>query len=82
MIGDLPIDTEFTTEERRRVEEERRRVEEEDRRRVSDKQYRAELRAELQREFAPVQKSSLPWLLGIGLVVVAAANWFVDQFGP
>jgi hypothetical protein len=66
---------ELTTEERRRVEEE-------ERRRVSDKQYRARVRAELQREFAPVPKSSLPWLLGMGLVVAAAAIWFVDYFGP
>ncbi len=33
-------------------------------------------------KFAPVQKSSLPWLLGMCLVVVVAAIWFVDYFGP
>jgi hypothetical protein len=66
---------ELTTEEKRRVEEDERRS-------VSDKQYRAEVRAELQGEFAPVQKSSLPWLLGIGLVLVVAAIWCVDHFGP
>jgi hypothetical protein len=62
---------ELTTEEQRRVKEE-------DRRYASDKQYRAELRAELQRESARAQKSSLPWLLGIGLVLVVAAIWFVE----
>jgi hypothetical protein len=62
--------------------EERRRIAEEDRRRVSDLQYRAKLRAQLQGEFAPVQRSSLPWLLGMCLVVVVAAIWFVDYFGP
>jgi hypothetical protein len=62
--------------------EERRRVQEEERRRVSDQQYRAKVRAQLQGEFAPVQRSSLPWLLGMCLVVVVAAIWFVDYFGP
>jgi hypothetical protein len=62
--------------------EERRCVEEEERRRLSDKQYRAEVRAALQGESARVQKSSLPWLLSIGLVGVAAAIWFHDHFGP
>jgi|HubBroStandDraft_1064217.scaffolds.fasta_scaffold188047_2 hypothetical protein len=52
---------------------EQRRVEEEERRRVSEKQYRAEVRAKLQGEFVPVQKSRLPWLLGIGRVLVVAA---------
>jgi hypothetical protein len=75
MKGELHIDMELTTEERRRGEEE-------DRRRVSDKQYRAKVRAELQSELAPVQKSSLPWLLGMGLVMAAAAVWYVDHFGP
>jgi hypothetical protein len=60
--------------------EEQRRVKEEERRYASDKQYRAELRAELQRESAQVRKSSLPWLLGIGLVLVVAAIWFVEYF--
>ena len=64
------------------TDEERRLIQEEERRRVSDRQYRAKLRAQLQGEFAPVQKSSVPWLLGMGLVVVAAAIWFVDYFGP
>jgi hypothetical protein len=65
---------ELTTEEERRFEED-------DRQRVSEKQYRAKVRAELQGEFAPVQKLSLPWLLGIGVVLVVAAIWFVDHFG-
>ena len=65
---------ELTTEEKRRFQEE-------DLRSVSDKKYRAELRAELQGEFTPVQKSSLPWLFGIGLVLVLVAIWFVDQSG-
>jgi hypothetical protein len=73
MTGSFIIDMELTTEEKRRVEED-------DRRRVSEKQYRAKVRAELEGEFAPVQKSSLPWLFGIGLVLVAAI-WFVDHFG-
>jgi hypothetical protein len=62
---------ELTTEEQRRVKEE-------DRRYASDKRYRAELRAELQRESERAPKSSLPWLLGIGLLLVVAAIWFVE----
>ena len=68
------INTELTTEEKRRIEED-------ERRRVSEKKYRAEVRAELQGELARVQKSSLPWLLGIGLALVVAAVWFVEHFG-
>jgi hypothetical protein len=45
--------------------EEKRRVEEEERRRISAKHYRAEVRAELQGEFTPVHKSSLPWLFAL-----------------
>jgi hypothetical protein len=71
----LFIDTELTTEEKRRVEEDKRR-------RVSEKKYRAEVRAELQREFAPALKSSLPNLLGIGFVLVVAAVWYFYHFGP
>jgi hypothetical protein len=74
-IGSLIIDMEVTTEERRHAKEEERRY-------ASDKQYRAELRAELQRHSAPGQNSSLPWMLGIGLVLAGAVIWFVEHLRP
>lgn len=52
--------------------EEKRRIEEEERRRISEEQYRAEVKAKLQGESAQVQKSSLGWLLGVGIVLVVA----------
>jgi hypothetical protein len=64
---------ELTTEEKRRFEEE-------DLQSVSDRQYRAEVRAELQGKFAPLQKSGWSWIFGIGLVLVVAI-WFVDHLG-
>lgn len=66
------IDMELTTEEQRHVEEEERRF-------VSEKKYRAEVRAQLQSELAPVNKSGLPWLLAVGLLLAVAAIWFVDH---
>jgi hypothetical protein len=62
--------------------EEQRHAKEEERRYASDKQYRAELRAELKRASAPGQQSSLPWMLGFGLVLAVAVIWFVEQLRP
>ena len=75
MIGGFIIDMELTAEEQRHAKEEERRY-------ASDKQYRAELRAELQRHSARGQKSSLPWMLGIGLVLAGAVIWFVEHLRP
>jgi hypothetical protein len=74
MMGSFLLGMELTTEEKRRLEDD-------DRRRVSEKQYRAKVRAELQGELVQAQKSSLPWMLGISLVLAVVAIWFVDHFG-
>lgn len=52
--------------------EDKQRIEDEERRRISEEQYRAEVRSRLRGDTAtvPVQRSNTPWLLGIALALV------------
>jgi len=53
--------------------EEKLRIEGEERRRVSEEQYRAEVRAKLQGESAPIKQSPFLWVMGVGVIVVTSA---------
>jgi hypothetical protein len=59
----------------------RQRIEEEERKRIAEEQYRAEVRSKLQGESgAPVKRPSrLPWILGIGAVLVVGAIIWLNR---
>ena len=64
--------------------EERQRIEEEERKRIAEEQYRAEVRARYQQPHqTPVAKPNrIPWILGIGAVLIAGTVFLTNIKSP